>query len=316
MQSRVPKLDPESLAPVTWSRKPSLAWCPPGHGDLYPSLLGNNHLLQRWLDAGIRVLFVSNADNLGATVDDRLLKHFVASGAAFLMEVARRTDMDRKGGHLARLASSGRFVLRELAQCPEEDLGQFQNVSRHRFFNTNNLWINLEHLQRVLTEEGGVLPLPLIRNIKPIDPTDESSPRVLQVESAMGAAIGCFEQATAIAVPRSRFAPVKTTSDLLAVRSNAYTTDECRTVLRLAEARRGQPPGINLDSRSYKIVHDFETLFPHGPPSLIDCECLSVEGPVQFPDGVVIEGQVEVVNSAAEVRELPAGIYRNQRIVL
>ena len=121
VQNKVPKLDPESLLPVERPEDPSLEWCPPGHGDLYPSLLGNDNLLDRLHAQGIRYLFVSNSDNLGATVDLKLLKHFAESGLSFLMEVAERTEMDRKGGHLARRVSDGRLVLREAAQCPVED---------------------------------------------------------------------------------------------------------------------------------------------------------------------------------------------------
>ena len=135
VQNRVPKLNPETLLPVDWPADRSLEWCPPGHGDLYPSLLSNDHLLQRLLEGGIRYLFVSNVDNLGATVDLRLLRYFADSGLSFLMEVAQRTESDRKGGHLARRLVDDRLVLRESAQCPVGDLDHFQNIDRHQFFN-------------------------------------------------------------------------------------------------------------------------------------------------------------------------------------
>ncbi len=316
VQSQVPKLDPDRLTPCFWPSDPALEWCPPGHGDLYPSLLGNDRLLERWLAAGIRILFVSNADNLGATVDPRLLRHFIDSGSSFLMEVAQRTDMDRKGGHLACRTSDGRLVLRELAQCPGSDVNQFQDIQRHHFFNTNNLWINLEHLQDELSRRSGILSLPLIRNLKPIDPTDERSPRVLQLESAMGAAIECFDDAQAVVVPRSRFAPVKTSSDLLTVRSDAYVTDEDRTVLTLAPARGGIPPVVSLDPAHYKLVGSLDSFFPAGPPSLIDARALRVSGPVRFNSDTVVRGDVEIVNQSQDVRPLPAGAYHDERIVL
>jgi UDP-N-acetylglucosamine pyrophosphorylase len=314
LQNMVPKIDPETLEPVSWPDQPDLEWCPPGHGDLYPSLLGSG-LMSRLLSRGIRFMFVSNSDNLGATVDLRLLRYFADHDLAFLMEVADRTPMDRKGGHLARRASDGRLLLRESAQCPKEDQSSFQDIERHRFFNTNNLWIRLDRLQTELARQGGALPLPLIANTKPVDPRDPTSPKVLQLESAMGAAIQCFEKSDAIIVPRTRFAPVKTTSDLLALRSDAYRiTNDHRLVLD--ERRRGQPPQIELDPRHYALLGDFERFFPDGAPSLIRCESLTVEGPVRFAPDVICEGNVAVANSSSEPRTIASGVYRDVRVEL
>jgi len=89
-----------------------------------------------------RYAFVSNSDNLGAVLDARILSWLARERVPFLMEAADRTEADGKGGHLARRRDDG-LVLREAAQTPEEDLDAFQDVRRHRFFNTNNLWIDL-----------------------------------------------------------------------------------------------------------------------------------------------------------------------------
>ena len=99
-------------------------------------------------------------------------------------------------------------------------------------------------LKAQLEADSGVLPLPMIRNNKTVDPRDKTSPAVIQLEIAMGAAIECFEGAAAIDVPRSRFAPVKTTGDLLALRSDAYEVLENGQV-RLHESRQGVPPVIS-----------------------------------------------------------------------
>lgn len=306
VQSKAPKLNAKTLSPVSWPDDPELEWCPPGHGDFYPSLLGSG-ALDRLLKRGIKYLFISNSDNLGATVDLTLLRYFSESGLSFLMEVAERTASDKKGGHLARRKSNGRFLLRESAQCPEEDSEAFQDISKHRFFNTNNLWIRLDHLAEALQANNGAIPLPLIANSKTVDPRRADSTPVLQLESAMGAAIESFEKSGGIVVPRSRFAPVKTTSDLLALRSDAYTiTDDHRIVL--AERRKGQPPAIDLDSRRYKIMKDFDAAFPH-PLSLIDCDRLKVSGPFRFGNGVRCRGEVEFTNASNETREVPAGEY-------
>ncbi len=242
LQSQAPKIDAATMEPVAWPADPSQEWCPPGHGDLYPSFLSSGRL-EALLEAGVRYAFVSNSDNLGATLDLDLLRYFADSGKPFLMEVTRRTEADRKGGHLAVECATGGLILRESSQCPDADSEAFQDIGRHRFFNTNNLWVRLDHLKEALDAQGGFLPLAVIKNRKTVDPRDPSSPAVFQLETAMGAAISCFGAAGAIEVSRARFAPVKTTDDLLALRSDAYVvTPDFR--LELHPERRGQPPVV------------------------------------------------------------------------
>lgn len=308
LQNKVPKLRATDLAPVEWARDPELEWCPPGHGDLYPSLLGSGWLGRLAAD-GIEYLFVSNSDNLGATADAGLLAYFAGSGLSFLMEVAERTSSDRKGGHLARRKSDGRLVLREVAQCPESDAVAFQDIARHRYFNTNTLWLRVSDLRAALDEHGGALPLPLIKNTKTVDPRDASSPKVLQLETAMGAAIECFAKSGAVVVPRTRFAPVKTTADLLALRSDAYTvTDDQR--LELVAERHGVPPEVVLEDRYYKTLAGLEAGFERRAPSLRRCTHFRVEGPWRFEEGVVCEGAAKFVNHGHRPAAARAGIYR------
>jgi len=289
LQNKVPKIAVDTLAPVEWPAHPELEWCPPGHGDLYPAILGSG-VLQELLDQGFRYLFVSNSDNLGATLDPVLLRWFAESGRPFLMEVTARTAADRKGGHLAVRKSDGRLLLRESAQCPPEDEKDFQDIARHRYFNTNNLWIRLDRLADALASNGGLLPLPVIRNQKTVDPRDKKSPSVYQLETAMGAAIECFHGAGAITVPRTRFAPVKTTADLLALRSDAYVITEDGRAL-LAPERKGIPPEILLDGH-FKMVDQLDAALADGVPSLIKCNRLEVIGPVKFSGAQVFEGDV------------------------
>jgi len=188
-------------------------------------------------------------------------------------------------------------------------------VSKHRFFNTNNLWVNLEALKATMVQNDGVLPLPVMQNSKTVDPRDKKSTKVLQLETAMGSAIASFPGAQAILVPRNRFAPVKTTGDMLALMSDAYeVTADHRMVL--APAREGVPPNIKLDGK-YKFVDALmDTLVPHGPPSLIKCTKLTVEGKVTFAPGVVLKGTVKVVNKADDVRTLAAGEYSDTIVEL
>jgi UTP--glucose-1-phosphate uridylyltransferase len=289
VQSKEPKLVVEDLTPVEWPDETALEWCPPGHGDLYPSLVTSG-MLEDLLERGFEYAFMANSDNLGAVLDPRILAWMRAEQIPFLMEVTERTEADRKGGHLARRSSDDRLVLRETAQTPDEDLEALQDLSKHRYANTNNLWIDLRALDAAMREREGVLGLPLIRNQKTVDPTDKSSPAVYQIETAMGAAIEVFEGARALEVPRTRFAPVKTTDDLLALRSDAYRlTDDARV-----ELVPDRVPIVTLDSDHFKLLRDFDARFPKGPPSLAEAERFEVEGDVRFGEGVVVRGSVTV----------------------
>jgi UTP--glucose-1-phosphate uridylyltransferase len=210
------------------------------------------------------------------------------------MEVADRTQADRKGGHLARRRDGGGLLLREIAQTPDDDLDSFQDVGRHRFFNTNTLWVNLRALASLMEERDGVLGLPMIVNRKTVDPGDPSSPKVIQLETAMGAAIDAFDRAAALRVPRERFAPVKTTDDLLVVRSDAYVLTDDAHVVVSPERRLPGLPLVELDSHYFKLLRDFDARFPSGPPSLVECERLTVKGDVRFGARVAVRGEVSV----------------------
>jgi UTP--glucose-1-phosphate uridylyltransferase len=292
LQNKEPKLLVDDLAPAEWPADPELEWAPPGHGDIYVALQASG-MLRSLLDDGYEAAFVSNSDNLGAVLDPTLAAAFLNTDAPFLMEVVPRTKADRKGGHLARRREDGRLVLRETAQTPEEDREALQDVGRHRYGNTNNLWVDLVALDRVLRERSGVLGLPMIVNRKTVDPSDQSSPEVFQLETAMGAAIEVFEGAEAIEVSRTRFVPVKTTNDLLVLRSDFYVLTEDVHVV----PADGREPGsifVDLDPDHYKLLREFDARFPAGPPSLVRASRFVVRGDVTFGPDVAVEGETEL----------------------
>jgi UTP--glucose-1-phosphate uridylyltransferase len=299
LQGKVPKLVADSLEPVAWEEDPALEWAPPGHGDVYTSLVTSG-VLDTLLERDYEYLFVSNSDNLGAVLEPRILTWFGREELPFSAEVVDRTEADRKGGHLARRREDDGLVLRESAQVPDEDQDAFQDTERHRFFNANSLWINLRALKRTLDERDGVLGLPMIVNKKTVDPNDPSSPEVIQLETAMGAAIGVFDGAAAVHVPRGRFVPVKTTDHLLVVRSDAFELEDDWTI-RLA-AGRDAAPIVEL-SDEFKLLRDFESRFPAGAPSLLEAERLEVDGDVSFGRDVRVRGRVHVEGPA----EIPDG---------
>jgi UTP--glucose-1-phosphate uridylyltransferase len=303
MQSMIPKLEAETLEPVSWPQASALEWTPPGHGDVYGALRRSG-MLDELLERGFRYAMISNADNLGAQLDPRVPAHMADQEIPFLMEVVQGTEADRKGGHVARRRADGQLVLRETAQTPEEDEDSFRDFRRWRYYNTNNLWIDLQVLSARLNDSDGVLELPLIVNRKTVDPRDSDSPAVIQLESAMGAAIESFPGAGLLLVPRTRFAPVKTTDDLLVLRSDVYAVSEDLEVEPVPE-RADSLPYVELDKRFYRLIDEFEQRFPEGPPSLREAERLVVHGDVTFGSGVTVRGAVTV--DADEPTEVQSG---------
>ena len=301
LQNQEPKLLAEGLTPVSWPADPSLEWCPPGHGDIYTAIQSSG-VLDALLEQGYRYASVSNADNLGAAPSAPLAGWFAATGAPFAAEVCRRTPADRKGGHLAVRRSDGRLILRERAQTADEDVDRFTDEGRHPYFNSNNLWLDLEQIRAALVDRGSVLGLPLIRNTKTVDPTDPTSAAVVQIETAMGAAIEVFEGSQAIVVGRDRFLPVKTTDDLLVLRSDVYARAADGT-LHVAGA---STPLVRLDPRHYRTIADFDARFPVGPPSLQQATSLTIQGDWTFGADVVVVGDVELRDTGA-AEQIPSG---------
>ena len=315
IQHKFPKILQQDYSPATWPQKTALEWNPPGHGDVYTALLTSG-MLQSLLDDGIQYAFISNSDNLGARLDEALLGYFAHHQFPFMMEVAEKTPADIKGGHLAR-HKNGRLILREAAQCPTDELDAFQDIKRYRYFNTNNVWINLKAL-KALFDEQKMIHLPLILNPKTLDPRDKTSPPVYQIESAMGAAISLFEGATAVNVPRTRFYPVKTCNDLLAVRSDCFIYAEDDS-LRINPIRiKNDKPWVTkvkLDPDYYTKIDDLDQRFAAGAPSLLDCDELTVEGDVRFEKDVIIKGAVTIKNRQESQAVIKAGTIIDKDLV-
>ncbi|GAB1409943.1 UTP--glucose-1-phosphate uridylyltransferase [Desulfovibrionales bacterium] len=303
LQHRYPKILAKDFTPATWPQNPELEWNPPGHGDIYTALVTSG-LLDALLERGYEYAFISNSDNLGAIMNRRLLGYMVHHKLPFLMEVARRTDQDKKGGHLCRLKKNNQFALREVAQCPDQEMDLFCDINTYKFFNTNSIWVDLRVVQSVFIAHR-MMPLDLIINPKTLDPRDPNSPRVFQLETAMGSAITSFANAQAVIVPRKRFAPVKTTADLLQVMSDCYIRTEQDTITP-NPARELPMPQISLDQRFYRKIDAFLERIPQNPPSLMHCTSLTIEGDVRFEENVRCEGDVRIVNTGPEQAVIPA----------
>ncbi|MDP2173779.1 MAG: UTP--glucose-1-phosphate uridylyltransferase [Candidatus Cloacimonadaceae bacterium] len=285
MQNKFPRIRQDDLKPFESKDKQQM-WNPPGHGDIYAALCVSG-LLDKLIDRGYRYAFVSNSDNLGATIDTAIPAFMEKQGIQFLMEVCKRSETDKKGGHLCEDKHS-QLMLREIAQCPPEEMEDFQDIEHYKYFNTNNLWIDLKALQWNLIAGDGIMLLPLIINPKNVEDTP-----VYQLETAMGAAIGAFGKSMALLVPRQRFAPVKKNTDLLAIWSDVYELNDQYQI----QLRRGlsSPPSIDLDENFYGSIDQLLERFKDGVPSLIDCKSLKLEGDISFGDDVICEGRVSII---------------------
>ncbi len=286
-QGAVPRLVADTLEPVDWPADPGLEWCPPGHGDVFASLAASG-ILDRLRDRGIRYLFISNADNLGATCDPAIATWLGDHDLPLVVEACVRTANDRKGGHFARRIEDGRLILRELAMVAPGEEAAFADVTRHRFFNANSLWVRLDIVAELASAPGRVLPV--IVNHKTVDPTDPTSMPVLQLESAMGAAVEAVDGAQALLVPRRRFEPVKTTADLLLIRSDRYRIDDTSSLQRVDPH---PVPEVELGPE-FRLIDDFEARFPGGPPTLRHCTSLRIRGDVVLGGHVTCLGDVDI----------------------
>lgn len=303
IQNKFPKILASSLLPAIYPDDPALEWNPPGHGDLYVAFQTSG-ILTHLISKGYKYAFISNSDNLGATLDPTILNYIAKKQIPFLMEVTDRTWMDRKGGHLARLKEGGQLILREAAQCPERDIEAFRNISRYSYFNTNNLWLDLIALKQKLDDSNGFLNLPMIRNRKKLNPVVKDSPEIYQVESAMGTAISIFENASALRVPRSRFAPVKNCEDLLLLWSDAFILDDnCQIAAN--PARKYVNIDIQLDPDFFSFIHQLHERFPDGAPSFLECKSLSIKGDFRFGKNIRFIDSVALTNPGPEQITIP-----------
>ncbi|KAG5463031.1 MAG: UTP--glucose-1-phosphate uridylyltransferase family [Olpidium bornovanus] len=310
-QSRYPRVHKESLLPVPRNPHGEIGnWYPPGHGDLFESL-DNSGQLDKLIADGKEYLFVSNVDNLGAIVDlgkrrwiAAILSHMQETGAEFLMELTDKTKADIKGGTL--IDYEGHVRLLEIAQVPPEHVEDFKSIKKFKIFNTNNIWVNLKAIKRVLQNKE--LNLDIIVNNKATDKGE----KVIQLETAVGAAIKHFKGAHGINVPRSRFLPVKSTSDLFLVTSDLYTLDHGELTMN---PRRLFPtvPNVKLGDH-FKKVSNFLARFA-GTPHILELDHLTVTGDVTFGHDVVLKGTVIIVANHGSRIDIPSGSILDDKVV-
>jgi len=310
VQNKHPKIFTDTLHPAEHKYN-HLEWNPPGHGDIYLAMMQTG-ILDKLLNDGFKYLFMSNGDNLGAVIDPYVFGYVIEKKIPFLMEAVDRTPSDTKGGHLAKYKKNNQLLLREIAQCHEDDKEHFQDITRHKYFNANLLWINLVVLKKLLKKHDNILPMPMLVNEKNVNPKDKTSKKVYQIETAMGSAIELFNGAEAIVTPKKRFAPIKKCSNLLEIWSDIYVINDMKQLV-ISEKRTLPPIYIELDDKYYQIYNDFKERF-NEVPSLINCNTLKVNGDVKFGKGVVLKGNVVIINESGKQHLLESIVIENKTI--
>lgn len=305
-QSKYPRVVKDSLLPVPKTPEdPINCWYPPGHGDLFESLYSSG-VLDQLIAEGKEILFVSNGDNLGAGVDFNILNHMVATEAEYIMELTDKTRADVKGGTI--IDYDGQVRLLEIAQVPKEHVEEFKSIKKFKYFNTNNIWINLKAIKRVV--ETQELEMEIIPNEKTVT-INGSDFSVLQLETAVGAAIRFFKGAHGVNVPRRRFLPVKTCSDLMLVKSDLYSLTQGR--LEMSSQRFGGAPLIKLGS-CFKKVSDFQAHMPH-MPKIIELDHLTITGNVTLGKNVTLKGTVIIVCEEGKKIDIPNGSVLENAVI-
>nr|CAD1821197.1 unnamed protein product [Ananas comosus var. bracteatus] len=295
-QSKYPRLGVEDFLPLPCEGKTGKdGWYPPGHGDMFRSLLDTGKLGLFLSQVRKEYVFISNSDNLGGVVDIKILNHLLHSQNEYCMEVTPKTLADVKGGTL--ISFEGRLQLLEVAQVPDENVNEFKSIERFKIFNTNNLWVNLKAIKRLV--EADALKMEIIPNPKEVDGV-----QVLQLETAVAAGIRFFDNTIGINVPRSRFLPVKATSDLLLVQSDLYAVDD-GFVIR-SEARISPSNPLVELGPEFKKVANFLDRFK-SIPSIVELDRLKIHGDVWFGADVVLKGKVSITAKPGVKLEIPDG---------
>lgn len=310
-QSYHPRILRETLRPYPerFDLRDGVSWYPPGHGDVYNSLKRSG-LLDKFLEEGKEFLFLSNIDNLGATVDLSILNFLLhppkgSVPAEFVMEVTNKTRSDVKGGTLINY--EGNLHLLEIAQVPKDHVDEFKSIKKFKIFNTNNLWVSLRAIKRLLDEER--MKIEVIVNRKCLD----GGVNVIQLETAAGAAIKNFQGAVGINVPRSRFLPVKKTSDLLVVMSNLFQLRD-GTLIQNPARLYPQLPLVKLGEQFFMKVREMLDRFDN-IPDMLELDHLTVSGDVTFGKNVSLKGTVIIIANHGDRIDIPSGAMLENKIV-
>ncbi|EGZ16270.1 hypothetical protein PHYSODRAFT_510163 [Phytophthora sojae] len=305
-QSCYPFIVKETMLPLPntkYDRSTREKWFPPGHGDVYNALFESG-LLENLINQGKEYIFISNVDNLGATVNLDMLYHMINEDSEFVMEVTEKTRADVQGGTLVSYKDKPHLL--EASQVPPEHMDDFRAINKFETFNTNNLWVNLRAIQRLVAQDLiDIEPLVTFRTVK--------NHKVVQLETAAGEAIHLFKNFIGLKVPRSRFLPVKSSSDLFLVQSNLYQIKHGSLIMNPARTTPTIPiVKLGLEFQSAK---EYLARFEHGIPNITELDHLTVAGDVKFGSNIILKGTVILVANEGAHIDLPDGTVLENKVV-
>ncbi|MCL2845084.1 MAG: UTP--glucose-1-phosphate uridylyltransferase [Chitinivibrionia bacterium] len=289
LQHSFPKILKDTLGLAEFPQNSACEFNPAGHGDVYMAL-NLSGILGELLKENFDFAFISNIDNTGAVFDPSIADYMAKNGISFLMEVCRRGEMDKKGGHIAKTREE-RYILREKAQVNESEIAEFEDINKYSYFNTNSVWVDLRKLNEYLEKNAGIIELPFIANEKTLDPNNKNTPKVYQIEQAMGAAISLFDNARILEVEKERFFPVKTNNDLFLLRSDRFYLDGAK--VKSFDDNKSQC-NVVLNPEFYGNLADFEKRLKNGAPKIQKCTKLLVKSDVYFDKEMEFTGEVEL----------------------
>eukprot|EP01111_Echinosteliopsis_oligospora_P008720 TRINITY_DN2468_c0_g1_i1.p1 TRINITY_DN2468_c0_g1~~TRINITY_DN2468_c0_g1_i1.p1 ORF type:complete len:475 (-),score=138.28 TRINITY_DN2468_c0_g1_i1:50-1474(-) len=301
-QSKFPRFFKDTLNPVPKSSSGVASeWYPPGSGDVFQSLEASG-LLDQLINSGKEYIFMSNVENLGASLDVKILQHMIGKGLEYALEVTDRISTDITGGVLVTYKES--VHLMELSQVPHEKHTKF-NAREYKYWNTNNLWVNTKSIKEHIASNS--LELDFVVSVV----GDGGRAHVL-IETPAGMAIQNFKKAEAIHVPRERYRPVKSTSQLMVAQSNLFQFSNGQMVMN----SKREPANVPL----VKLGDDFHTVADYskrfkGVPDILELEHLTVSGDVNFGAGVVLKGTVIIVANHGERIDIPDGVILENKII-
>jgi UTP--glucose-1-phosphate uridylyltransferase len=241
---------------------------------------------------------------LAATVDFDILNYMQSHDIDYIMEVTDKTRADIKGGTL--IDYDGHLRLLEIAMVPPDKVEEFKSIKKFKIFNTNNIWLRLSAIQKVV-ETNALKDIDVIENVKRV-----KGSAVVQLETAIGAAIQFFPKAIGINVPRTRFLPVKDTSDLFTVRSELYTLKDGSLIMNPNRPLPGAPL-VKLGNE-FKKVGDFVERIPE-IPDILELDQLTISGNVYLGSKITLKGTVIIVAGDGCRIDIPSGAILENKVV-
>eukprot|EP01132_Coremiostelium_polycephalum_P008401 gene8401-10317_t len=300
-QSKFPRMYKDTLNVVPKVNAPynPKEWYPPGSGDVFRSLQRSG-LLEELLSQGKEYLFISNVENLGAVIDIQVLNHIHLQKVEFGLEVTNRINTDSTGGIL--MSYKEKLHLLELSQVRQDKLKRFKDF---KYWNTNNIWVNLKSVQSLLKEDKLVLDWIVAY-------PSEDHKTMVQLETPAGMGIQNFQNSVAIFVPRDRYRPIKSTSQLLLAQSNLFQFEHGQVVLN--------PKREATDIPLVKLGEDFQTISEYEKrfksiPDMLELDHLTVSGDVYFGSKCTLKGTVIIVANHGERIDIPDGVTLENKII-